>query len=86
MVTQTNSRARVRSDAVGDEGLKFLFSEYSESSLEGFRTTCQQLIEKSSGKSITKEKFYRELVKANSKSIMLSRVTNYLMAGQGLGV
>ena len=86
MVTQTNSRARVKNDAVGDEGLKFLFSEYSESSLEGFRATCQHLIEKSSGKLVTKEKFYRELVKANSKSIMLSKVTNYLMAGQGLGV
>lgn len=85
-MTQTNSRARVKVDTVGEEGMKFLFSEYQTQTLVGFRAICIGLIEQSTGKKETKETFIKELNKANSKDIMLTKVTNYLLAGQGLGV
>ena len=85
-MTQTNSRARVKKDTVGEDGMKFLFSQYQSATLEGFRVICKSLIEESSGKRTTKDKFIYELERATSKDVMVTKVTNYLMAGQGLGV
>jgi hypothetical protein len=85
-MTQSNSRARVRQDTVGEDGIKFLFSQYQAATLENFRVTCKSLIEESSGKRTTKDKFIYELDRATSKDVMVTKVTNYLMAGQGLGV
>ena len=79
-------RSRVKKDTVGEEGMKFLFSQYQSASLEGFRVICKNLIEESSGKRTTKDKFIYELDRATSKDVMVTKVTNYLMAGQGLGV
>lgn len=86
IMTQTNSRARVKHDSIGDDGMKQLFAEYSVQSLDEFRSTCKQVIESSTGKRVTKDTFITELDKARSKDIMLKKVTNYLLAGQGLGV
>jgi hypothetical protein len=85
-MTQTNSRARIKQDTVGDSGMKFLFSQYQEVTLEDFRVICKSLIEESSGKRTTKDKFIYVLERATSKDVMVTKVTNYLMAGQGLGV
>jgi len=85
-MTQTNSRARVKQDTVGEDGMKFLFSQYQSATLESFRVICKELIEQSSGKRTTKDKFIYELERATSKDVMVTKVTNYLMAGQGLGV
>jgi hypothetical protein len=85
-MTQTNSRARVKKDTVGEDGMKFLFSQYQTATLDGFRTICKGLIEESSGKRSTKDKFINEIERATSKDTMVTKVTNYLMAGQGLGV
>lgn len=85
-MTQTNSRARVKNDTVGNDGMKFLFNQYETATLDGFRIICKSLIEDSSGKRTTKDKFIYELERATSKDYMVKKVTNYLMAGQGLGV
>lgn len=85
-MTQTNSRKRVRHDTVGTDGMKQLFADYSVQSIEEFRHTCKQVIESSTGKRSTKDTFLVELDKARSKDFMLKKVTNYLLAGQGLGV
>ena len=85
-MTQKNSKPRVKNDTVGEEGMKFLFSQYQSASLEGFRVICKNLINESSGKQTTKDKFVFEIDRATSKDCMLTKVTNYLLAGQGLGV
>ena len=86
MQTQYSSKARVKKDTVGDAGLTFLFEQYRIQPLDLFRVQCTQLIEASTGKRETKDLFIREIGKANSKDMMLKKVTNYLLAGQGLGV
>lgn len=86
MHTQTTSKARIKNDTVGEEGMKFLFEQYGTQPIEQFRTLCKDAIEKSTGKKETKETFFREIDKARSKDQMLQKVTNYLLAGQGLGV
>jgi len=85
-MTQTNSRARVKHDTVGTDGMKQVFEWYVTQDVEKFRTSCKQVIESSTGKRSTKDTFIVELDKARSKDIMLKKVTNYLLAGQGLGV
>lgn len=85
-MTQTNSRARVKKDTIGEDGMKQLFADYGTQNLEEFRQTCKQVIENSTGKRQTKDTFHVELDKARSKDFMLKKVTNYLLAGQGLGV
>lgn len=85
-MTQTNSRARVKHDTVGTDGMKQLFADYSVQGIDEFRQTCKQVIESSTGKRTTKDTFLVELDKARSKDFMLKKVTNYLLAGQGLGV
>ena len=51
-----------------------------------FRILCKAMIEKSTGKRETKDTFIRLLDSAVSKDVMVKKVTNYLLAGQGLGV
>lgn len=86
MNTQTNSRSRVKHDSIGTDGMKLVFEFYNTQDLETFRTSCKQVIESSTGKRSTKDTFLNELDKARSKDLMLKKVTNYLLAGQGLGV
>jgi hypothetical protein len=85
-MTQTNSRYRVKYDPIGTDGMKQIFADYAVQNVDEFRSTCKQVIESSTGKRSTKDTFLTELDKARSKDFMLKKVTNYLLAGQGLGV
>lgn len=86
MQTQSNSRARVKNDTIGDDGMRFLYEQYAVQTLESFRIMCKEAIERSTGKRETKDRFIREIDKATSNTTMLKKVTNYFLAGQGLGV
>lgn len=86
MLTQSSSRQRVKRDAIGSDGMQELFRNYESQNKEEFRSYCKNTIELSTGKRETKDKFHLELDTAPSKDVMLKKVTNYLLAGQGLGV
>lgn len=85
-MTQKNSRQRIKTDTVGEEGLKILYSQYENQTVTGFRLLCKNLIDQSTGKRETKDKFLNVLDRSSSKSEMLVKVNNYLLAGMGLGV
>lgn len=85
-MTQTNSRQRCKADLVGSEGLKSLFKLYESQGLLDFKLSCTSLIENSSGKRLTKDKFISEIDMAVTKDRCLKTTTNYVLAGQGLGV
>jgi len=85
-MTQKNSRQRCKTDTVGSEGMEKLFEAYHREDIETFRNTCIGLIQRSSGKADTKDTFTSILLKAKSKDLMVTKVSNYLLAGQGLGV
>lgn len=85
-MTQATSRVRVKNDTVGEQGMKTLFTEYQRLNFTEFQNHCKMVIEQSSGKRETKDRFIREIDRATSKDTMLTKVTNYLLAGQGLGV
>jgi len=85
-ITQASSQARVKNDTVGSNGMTELFNLYKTQSLQDFRQSCVNVIEASTGKQATKDKFIFELETYTSKDKMLKTTTNYLLAGQGLGV
>ena len=85
-MTQTSSKPRVKNDQLGDDGLKVLFEAFKTHPIEEFRNLCRDMIEASSGKRATKDKFHKLIETSRSKNDMLTKVSNYLMAGQGLGV
>lgn len=85
-MTQSSSKPRVREDIIGDQGLTSLFAAFNSKPIDEFRTYCQGVIEQSAGKRATKDKFISIIRSSRSKNDMLTKVTNYLMAGQGLGV
>ena len=85
-MTQTSSKPRVKNDQLGDGALTVLFEAFKTHPIEEFRNLCRDLIEASSGKRATKDKFHKLLETSRSKNDMLTKVSNYLMAGQGLGV
>jgi len=86
MQTQSSSKSRVKNDTVGSDGLKELYVAYGNMETSSFRILCKGMIEKSTGKRETKDTFIRLLDSAVSKDVMVKKVTNYLLAGQGLGV
>ena len=85
-MTQTNSKPRVKQDAIGDNQMKKLFELFTTASTEDFRKACQEVIVMSSAKSTTKAKFNEIVTKTSSKSSMLTTVTNFFLAGEGRGV
>ena len=86
MQTQSSSKSRVKNDTVGNDGLKELYAAYGNMETSSFRILCKSMIDKSTGKRETKDTFIRLLDSAVSKDVMVKKVTNYLLAGQGLGV
>ena len=86
MQTQSSSKSRVKNDTIGSDGLKELYAAYGSMEISSFRILCKSMIEKSTGKRDTKDTFIRLLDSAVSKDVMVKKVTNYLLAGQGLGV
>lgn len=85
-MTQSNSRSRVKQDGIGEAVMKQLYSDYTALSTDQFRVQCKAAIERSHGKSETKNKFYEVLDRSKSKDQMVQKVTNYFLAGEGRGV
>lgn len=85
-MTQKTSKPRVKKDSIGAGGITMLFQLYERQDTDSFRASCAVCIEQSTGSRQTKDKFIRELNLTFSKDNMIRMVTNYLLAGQGLGV
>ena len=82
-MTQSNSRARVKHDGIGEDRMKFIFENYTTMPVEEFRLLCLQAIDDSTGKNETKLAFTDIIRQANSKTTMMAKVTNYFLAGEG---
>lgn len=86
METQRSSKARVKEDKIGNDVLKAIFAAYETESVETFRKTCIDVITMSAGKASTKASTIDALNKLKTKDRMVTTVTNYTLAGQGLKV
>jgi len=85
-MTQTSSKPRVKEDGIGEDVMRKLYESYEVTGIDDFRVLCKDAINLSNGKPSTKETFYNELDRTTSKKIMLTKITNYFLAGEGKGV
>lgn len=81
--TMEVSVKKVKTDRID---ISTFYDRYNTEDVATFKATCIEAIEQSSGKKETKMRFVNTLQQCRSKDKMLSVVTNYWLAGQGLKV
>lgn len=84
--TQGSSKARLKKDTIGEDGLKQLYSAYGSMSVEEFRGYCIRLVQSGGGNQPTKDAIINEIENALSKDRMLKKANDFCFAGMGLGV
>ena len=84
--TQSSSKARLKKDTIGDDGLKKLYQAHSYMGIEQFREYCIQLVQSGGGNQPTKDAIIEEIENSPSKDRMLTKTNNFIFAGQGFGV
>lgn len=84
--TQSSSRARLKNDTIGDEGLKRLYEAYEALDAEAFRDYCIAIVKSGGGNEPTKQSIIQQLQMTGLKAKMLSKTNNFIFAGQGFGV
>ena len=84
--TQRSSKSRVKEDMMGEETMKTLYSVFQQANINDFKRMCIEAIDSSAGKLATKATFMNMINNATNKTVMLQKVTNYFLAGEGKGV
>lgn len=84
--TQSNSRARLKNDTIGDDGLRKLYDAYANMDVESFRSYCVALVESGGGNKPTKDGIISGINSTNNKDRMLKKANDFCFAGMGLGV
>lgn len=86
-MTQATSEQRVKYDTLGDASLTELYAAYNTASnIDELKKVCKQMIEKSTAKKATKDKFNRLISEATQKDKVVGLTQNFILAGMGLGV
>jgi hypothetical protein len=85
-VTQSSSKARLKKDTIGEEGLKKLYKAYSDLTPPLFKHYCIALVQSGGGNQDTKNVIISSIEKSNSKDFILTKTNNFVFAGLGLGV
>ncbi len=84
--TQGSSKARLKNDTIGEDGLKHLYEAYGYMGIEQFREYCIKLVESGGGNKPTKDAIVSEIDNAVSKDRMLKKANDFCFAGMGLGI
>lgn len=85
--TQDSSKPRLQNDTLGNEALVELYAAYERDDFETFRLYSEQVVQSGGGKQPTKDaiiaEFYKPLA---TKTTILTKTQNFILAGMGLGV
>lgn len=84
--TQSSSKARLKKDTIGKEGLLKLYEAYGYMGIEQFREYCIELVQSGGGNQPTKDAIITDIENALNKDRMLTKTNNFVFAGQGFGV
>ena len=85
--TQSSSKPRLQNDTLGDQALKDLYKVYDEQNFEQFRLYAECVVRSGGGKQPMKDAIIAEFYKPNaSKTSVLTKTQNFILAGMGLGV
>jgi len=85
-MTQATSKPRVKSDGIGEDTMKTLYEVFNTANTDDYKLMCLEVIGCSNAKPATKQRFNDLITQSNSKATMLTRVTNFFLAGEGKGV
>jgi hypothetical protein len=85
--TQSSSKPRLQNDTLGDQALVDLYRVYEKDDFETFRLYAECVVQSGGGKQPMKEaiiaEFYKPLA---TKTTILTKTQNFILAGMGLGV
>ncbi len=76
----------MKNDVATNDFMTTIYESYAKASLNEFRDVCIAAIEKLHGTKVKKDSIIRELMKLTNKDRMVTKVTNFIFAGQGLKV
>lgn len=74
----------IKNDVASDKFMQDLYAAYAVEDLTKFKQTCVRAVEQLSGNEGKKAGFINDLNRLNSKDRIISKVTNFVLAGQGL--
>ncbi len=85
--TQSSSKSRVKDDTLGNESLTQLYEAYETMSFENFRVFAEGVVMAGSGKQPRKLEIISSMyAPLATKSQVLKKAQDFILAGMGLGV
>jgi hypothetical protein len=85
--TQGSSKARLKNDTLGDDALTQLYSAYETMNFENFRIFAEGVVMAGGGKQPRKLEIINSMYSSNAtKSQVLKKAQDFILAGMGLGV
>lgn len=76
----------MKNDVATNDFMTTIYDSYAKASLNEFRDICIEAINNLRGTKVKKDSIIRELMKLTNKDRMVTKVTNFVFAGQGLKV
>lgn len=85
--TQQSSKPRLQNDTLGDQALKDLYAAYERDAFDQFRAYAEHVVQSGGGKQPMKDAIIAEFHKPlATKTTILTKTQNFILAGMGLGV
>jgi hypothetical protein len=77
----------LKNDTLGDQALRDLYKVYESGDFETFRSYAESVVQSGGGKQPTKDAIIAEFYKPMAtKTTVLTKTQNFILAGMGLGV
>lgn len=85
--TQTSSKPRLQNDTLGNEALTKLYDAYSTMDLVEFRQYAESIVQAGGGRQAMKNEIINSMSSPMAtKTTILTKAQNFILAGMGLGV
>ena len=85
--TQSSSKPRLKNDTLGDQALTDLYKAYEDLSFEDFRAYAEHIVQSGGGKAPRKQEIINSMYSPiATKSQVLKKAQDFILAGMGLGV
>lgn len=84
--TQSSSKPRLKNNTIGTDTLKDVWARVETMSTEDYRAYCVSVVQSGGGYQPTKDAIIRTINNTNNVKLMMKKVTDFVMAGDGYGV
>lgn len=85
--TQTSSKPRLQNDTLGNDALQALYKAYETMDFIEFKVYAEGVVMAGGGKASMKNEIVAAMNRPNvTKTMVLTKAQNFILAGMGLGV